>query len=303
MQYEVSGSGQAGRAGSGESDTPGIPDVTAGPEPVTANIPDVTADPEPVTAKPRKRVRAGVFVTAVAAFTAVGFGAAVVIRDQITPAASSAIPSTPAHNQRFVEDDDGTGADSQANILQSTVPGLVRVASARGSGAGVVLTPSGLVLTSALIAAGRGTVSARLLPSGRACTARIVGSDVAHDLTLLQLECGGAFQPVAIGNARDVAAGDAAIAVGTSADGQGFTPVIGNVTSMNAPTVIGAQHLAGLLRTTAQVIPGQSAGGPLVNLSGQVIGIDLTGSAHGASITGYAIPINEALAFARQLKR
>lgn len=289
MQDEASGSGQAGRAGSGENATPGIPDVTA--------------NPEPATAKPRKRVQAGVFTVAVAAFAAVGFGASVVIRDQIAPATASAIPSPPAHNQRFVEDVDGTGADAQANILQSTVPGLVHIASTRGSGAGVVLTPSGLVLTSAQIAAARGTVSARVLPSGRACTARVIGSDAAHDLALLQLECGGTFQPVAIGNARDVVAGDEAVAVGTGANGRSFTPATGNVTSVNAAAVIGGRHLAGLLQTTAQFVSGQSAGGPLVNLSGQVIGIDLTGLARGASITGYTVPINEALAVARQLKR
>src|SRR5450755_343307 len=282
MNDDAGGRGHAGSAGSGENDAPSIPDVNAAPEPVTA--------------KPRKRVRAGVFAAAAAAFTAVGFGATMVIRDQITPAASSAIPSPPAHNQRFVEDDDGTGADAQANIVQSTVPGLVRIASARGSGTGVVLT-------SAQIAAGRGTVSARVLPSGRTCTARIVGSDAAHDLTLLQLECGGPFQPVAIGNARGVAAGDAAVAVGTSAGGRAFTPVIGNVTSTDVTMTIGGHHVAGLLRTTAQLIPGQSAGGPLVNLSGQVIGIDLTGSVRGATVTGYAVPVNEALAVARQLKR
>lgn len=288
MQDDANGRGHAGSAGSGGNDRPSIPDVNAGPAPVAA--------------KPRKRVRAGFFVVAAAAFTAVGFGASVVIRDQIAPAASSAIPSPPAHNQRFVEDDDGTGADAQANILQSTVPGLVRVASARGSGAGVVLTPSGLVLTSAQIAAGRGTVSARVLPSGRACTARIVGSNAAHDLALLQLECGGTFRPVAIGNARGAAAGDAAVAVSTGASGRSFTPAIGNVVSTDATMTIGGHHLAGLLRTTAQLIPGQGAGGPLVNLSGQVIGIDLTGSARGASVTGYAVPINEALAVAAQLK-
>ena len=55
------------------------------------------------------------------------------------------------------------------------VPGLIRIASARGSGTGVVLTPPGLALTSAQVAAGRGTVTARELPSGHACAARIVG--------------------------------------------------------------------------------------------------------------------------------
>ncbi len=293
MQDDASGGGQADSTGSRGNDAPGIPDVKAGR----------SFRPQATTAKPGKRVLAGAFVAAAAVFIAVGFGATLVIRDQLDPAsASSAIPSPPAHNQMFVEDDNGTGADSQANILQSTVPGLVRIASARGTGAAVVLTPSGLVLTSAQVAAGRGTVSARVLPSGRAYTARIAGSDSAHDLTLLQLEGGGVFRPVAIGNARDVAAGDAAVAVGTSAGGRAFTPAIGNVASTNAATAIGGHHLAGLLQTTAQVIPGQSAGGPLVNLSGQVIGIDLTGSARGATVTGYAIPVNEALTVARQLK-
>lgn len=168
MQDDANGRGHAGSAGSGGNDRPSIPDVNAGPAPVAA--------------KPRKRVRAGVFVVAAAAFTAVGFGASVVIRDQIAPAASSAV------------------------------------------------------------------------------------------------------------------------AVSTGASGRSFTPAIGNVVSTDATMTIGGHHLAGLLRTTAQLIPGQGAGGPLVNLSGQVIDIDLTRSARGASVTGYAVPINEALAVAAQLK-
>jgi S1-C subfamily serine protease len=57
------------------------------------------------------------------------------------------------------------------------------------------------------------------------------------------------------------------------------------------------------MKTTAQVVAGQSAGGPVVNLSGQVVGIDLSGSARGANVTSYAVPVNEALQVARQLKR
>ncbi len=94
----------------------------------------------------------------------------------------------------------------------------------------------------------------------------------------------------------------AAISVSTSATGRAYTLAIGNVTAIGTATTIGGHHLAGLMQTTAQLVPGQSAGGPLVNLSGQVIGIDLAGLAHGTSITSYAIPINEALAVARQLK-
>lgn len=102
--------------------------------------------------------------------------------------------------------------------------------------------------------------------------------------------------------ARDFAADAAAISVSTSATGKAFTLAIGNITAISAATTIGGHRLAGLMQTTARLVPGQSAGGPLVNLSGQVLGIDPAGSAHGTSITSYAIPMNEVLAVARQLK-
>ncbi len=52
----------------------------------------------------------------------------------------------------------------------------------------------------------------------------------------------------------------------------------GNVSGTSAATTIAGHRLTGLLRATAQVIPGQGIGGPLVNLSGEVIGITLAGS-------------------------
>jgi S1-C subfamily serine protease len=56
------------------------------------------------------------------------------------------------------------------------------------------------------------------------------------------------------------------------------------------------------MTTSAQVLAGQSAGGPVVNLSGQVVGIDLAGSAHGADVISYAVPMNQALRVVRQLR-
>jgi S1-C subfamily serine protease len=56
------------------------------------------------------------------------------------------------------------------------------------------------------------------------------------------------------------------------------------------------------MTTSAQVFAGQSAGGPVVNLSGQVVGIDLSGSAHGTDVTSYAVPMNQALRVAQQLR-
>jgi S1-C subfamily serine protease len=255
-----------------------------------------------VTSK-RKTLVIGGLAAAAVAFTAIGFGAASLIRGHLDTAAAAAIPTPPAANQLFVADDDGTGADSQENILQSTVPGLVHITSATGSGTGVVLTPSGLVLTSAQLAARRGTIVAKMLPSGHVYPATVVGADAAHGLALVQLAGGSAVKPAAIGNSADFAAGAAATSVSTSPTGKAFTLSIGNVVSMRSSAAVGGQALAGLMQSSARFIPGQSAGGPLVNLSGQVVGIELTGSADGARVTSYAVPINQALTIARQLKR
>jgi putative serine protease PepD len=163
----------------------------------------------------------GAYVAAAAAFTAVGFGATSVIRDQLGSAsAASAIPTPPPANQTFVEDHDGTGADSQENILQSTVPGLARITSAHGSGSGVMLTRSGLLLTSSQIGSGGGAITVRVLPSGHAYRATVTGSDPAHGLALLQIQGGSGFTPVAVGNSADFAVGAAATSVSTNASGK-----------------------------------------------------------------------------------
>ena len=300
MPDNVSGSRHPGDGGKGINHEPGEPERNASrPSGV------------PSGKRQRKTIIVATSVAAAAVFTAMGFGVTSVIRDRVTSAAAaSAIPSPPAHNQRFVEDDEGAGADSQANILQSTVPGLVRVESGSGAGTGVVLTSSGLVLISAAVtsgpgpggaaAHGAGTITARLLPSGRAFTARIVGSDPAHGLTLLQVESGSAFRPVAVGNSRDVGAGAAVISIAASANGRAFTLGVGSLTGEDAAFTVGGRRLTGLMATTARVMPG-GVGGPLVNLSGQVIGLDVAGWARGVDATGYAIPVNSALAVARQL--
>ena len=65
---------------------------------------------------------------------------------------------------------------------------------------------------------------------------------------------------------------------------------------------VGGQRLTGLLVSTARVMPGEETGGPLVNLSGQAIGINVAGAGSGLHHTGFAVPINEALAVAKSIQ-
>ncbi len=219
-------------------------------------------------------------------------------------AAASAIPAPPPANAGFVEDDNGTGADNQANILQYTAHGLVHVLAGRDSGprVGIVLTPSGIVLTSGQGLRRDASLVVRTVLSGRAFKARVIGTDAARDLALLQIEGGATFQTVAVGNSQRFAVGAAVTAVGSRGLGRTFTLDIGNLARRNVTVVIGGRRVAGLLESSTRVLAGEETGGPLVNLSGQVIGLDVAGAGSGVNSTGYAVPINEALAAARQMQ-
>jgi S1-C subfamily serine protease len=263
--------------------------------------------PGPGPAKRRGYGRRSVvaYVAAGALGIGIGFGIAGLVRvlSPSSASASSVIPSPPAANHKFVEDDNGTGQDNQENILQDTAPGLVHIVSSAGAsvGLGLVLTPSGIVLTSDQTLQGAGRVTVRVVLSGRAFTAKVVGSDSAEDLALLQIEGGSGFTPTAIGTSRDLAVGDEITSVGSAGKTKTFTLYLGNVTSLNATAAVGGRRMAGLLQTTSHVVGSQEIGGPLVNLSGQVVGIDVAGTESGLHSTGFAIPVNEALAVAKQI--
>ena len=268
------------------------------------------ARPKPGQPPPKtwrhSRVRFMVYVAACALGSGIGFGIggfAKVVGSSSSASASSVIPSPPAANHKFVEDDNGTGQDNQENILQDTAPGLVHIVSSAGAsvGLGLVLTPSGIVLTSDQTLQGAGRVTVRVVLSGRAFTAKVVGSDSAEDLALLQIEGGSGFTPTAIGTSRDLAVGDEITSVGSAGKTKTFTLYLGNVTSLNATAAVGGRRMAGLLQTTSHVVGSQEIGGPLVNLSGQVVGIDVAGTESGLHSTGFAIPVNEALAVAKQI--
>ena len=236
---------------------------------------------------------------------------------------SAAIPYPPKVNPTFVEDDDEVGQDNQENILQATAPGLVQIVASSGApvGSGLVITPSGKVLTSDQILSGAGQVTARFAMAGALFRARVIGTDPAAGLALLQLEGGGGrpFPTVSLGNSANftTSAARAQIASWHVGQGTGFTVTalgsssavagatldVGTLTSLGAAATAGGQHLTGLLQTTAQVVPGQETGGPLVDLSGQVIGIDLVGTGSGLHNVGYAVPVNQALAVARSIDR
>ena len=247
-----------------------------------------------------------------------GFGLTRLIAPPRVAAPSAVIPSPARSGGVFVEDDDETGADSEANIFQATVPGLVHIISdGQPVGIGLVLTPSGKVLTTYQPSAVAAGLTAKYLVSGTTFQATVLGTDPGAGLALLQMQGGDgrSFSTVEVGNSDALAEDAHAVkqlsyhlpgkvmdtAVGTTGTQDAVVINTGLLVAPNRTVTVAGKTLTGLMQSRLQSASPGEIGGPLVNLSGQVIGITVAGDGTGLKVNGYAMPINQALAITRQM--
>jgi S1-C subfamily serine protease len=264
-----------------------------------------------------KRFRLSVIAAAflLAAGFAFGVGRVIGLGDTVI---LTSIPRPSTAKNVFIEDDNGIGADNQANILQSTAVGMVHVLSGGTSvGIGLVLTESGKVLTTYRPSAGATNLAAEYVISRATFKATVIGVDKAAGLALLQLEGGNGrqFSTVQVGNSATIVQSAQAsrqksyhvrgevnvTAVGTTGRQNAVSIDVGTLASLDTTVDVGTATRSGLMASVLQAAMPSAIGGPLVNLNGQVIGIIVGGSGTGLHIVGYAIPINTALAVATQI--
>jgi S1-C subfamily serine protease len=180
--------------------------------------------------------------------------------------------------------------------------------SAIGAGTGIVIDPS-VILTNNHVVAGATDLTARSIANGQVFPANVIGYDRQHDIAVLQLAGGGL--PVAnIGNSGTVKVGDPVVSLG-NAGGAGGAPsveegrvgALNQTVSANDALTGSTETLTGLIQVDANIRPGDS-GGPTVNSANQVIGMNTAATAnyHLGRGQGFAIPINEAMAIAGQIR-
>jgi len=162
---------------------------------------------------------------------------------------------------------------------------------AAGMGSGVIVREDGYVLTNNHVVEGAAEVLVQL-SDGRKVDAKIVGTDPATDLAVLKVEATG-LHPATLGDSEAIQVGDWVLAVG-SPFGLEQTVTAGIISGKNRVQGIigGGQGFEDFLQTDAAINPGNS-GGPLVNLRGEVVGINtaiLSRSGASAGI-GFAIPV------------
>jgi len=209
-------------------------------------------------------------------------------------------------------------AEEQNNIAvyKRVLPSVVNITSTtlvfdffygtvpqQGQGSGFILDKAGHILTNFHVVDGANRGIEVMLYNKRRYPARVVGVDKVHDLALLQIDAPD-LQPVTLADSSQLNVGQKVYAIGNPF-GLSGTMTRGIISSIRSIRNADGAPIEDAIQTDAAINPGNS-GGPLLNSSGEVIGINTMIASNGAdqsSGIGFAIPINTAKAVLADLIR
>jgi len=170
-------------------------------------------------------------------------------------------------------------------------PGFERRAKRTSLGSGVIIDGDrGFILTNAHVVTKAESISV-VLKDERTFTAHLVGSDPESDLAVLKIETDKPLPAVAMGRSDDLMIGETVIAIGNPF-GFSHTVTTGVVSALNRSVRTDDAVFHDFIQTDASINPGNS-GGPLLNINGDLVGINTAIYAKAQGI-GFAIPIDKA---------
>ncbi|MEV4442604.1 trypsin-like peptidase domain-containing protein, partial [Streptomyces sp. NPDC049577] len=253
----------------------------------------------PVVGRGRRRRRPAALLAAVALVAAVaGGGAAALVGELTGGAAPGTSRATPVQNVSSKE----TGV---AAVAKAVSPSIVEIkaatAAGQSTGSGVIITGDGEVITNNHVVAGADSVQVSL-SDGTTKTGKVVGTDPDKDLALVKIQDAKGLKAAVLGDSRRVQVGDQVVAIG-SPEGLTGTVTSGIVSALNRDVTVSkeqgrSQDQRGLprwpfefggnqyngdtgssrttykaIQTDASLNPGNS-GGALINMNGEIIGIN-----------------------------
>ncbi len=187
---------------------------------------------------------------------------------------------------------------SQRHLDRPGGPRPGRPQRVEGMGAGVILHPSGYILTNHHVVAGVERIFVTLA-DGQTFQAVRIASDAGEDLAVIKVRAPSPLTPIQPGTSSDLMLGEPAIAIGNPF-GYDHTITRGIISALHRRVQVNDELIyQDLIQTDAAINPGNS-GGPLLNADGQMIGVTVAVRA-GAQGIGFAIPVDRALVVAARL--
>jgi 2-alkenal reductase len=218
---------------------------------------------------------------------------AVVAQPVIAPVAAQGAPTQPA--QPAASGAAASESDSMVSAVQKVAPAVVTVLNTgpqgSGSGSGVIISDKGYILTNNHVVEGASKLAV-VFNDGARRDATLIGTDPLNDVAVIQVS--GKLPAVAtVGDAAALQPGEQVLAIGSPLGNFRNTVTAGVVSALNRSV----GPMEGLIQTDAAINSGNS-GGPLINLSGEVVGIntlvvrndELSSSAAPVEGLGFSVP-------------
>jgi S1-C subfamily serine protease len=273
--------------------------------------PDPTAaygPPAPPGRTRRERRRARRTIASVTAFVTLvaALGLGVALASDFGSSSRSSSPARSVAQQQLNASEIAAQIDPAIVDITSTLS----LEGATAAGTGMVVTPSGEVLTNNHVIEGETSITAKVGNRSQTYNARVLGTDPTDDVALLQIEGVSGLPTVKLGASSKVTIGQPVVAIGNALNlpgppkvTQGTTTALGR--SITVRDGLGhAEQLSNLIQTNAALQPGNS-GGPLIDANGRVIGMNTAAAADSTDATsnvGFAIPIDAANSIVQQIQ-
>lgn len=169
-----------------------------------------------------------------------------------------------------------------------------------GAGTGFLVSSDGYIVTNRHVVADTGATYTVLLSTGEQKPAQVIYKDQGNDLALVKIT-GSGYPAVSLGSSRDLKLGQSVFAVGNALGEYNNSISVGVVSGLERDITAGGESLKGVIQTDAAINPGNS-GGPLVDLGGQVVGVNVA-TVQGASSISFSIPIDQVKSLVEAARR
>jgi serine protease Do len=165
----------------------------------------------------------------------------------------------------------------------------------QGTGSGFIVDPNGYIITNYHVVDKADTIKVKVPEDPTEYKAKLIGFDRETDLAVIKINPEKKLPILRVGNSDAVQAGDWAVAIG-SPFGLEATLTVGIISAKGRNNIAGAAQFQSFIQTDAAINPGNS-GGPLLNINGEVIGVNtaIATETGGYQGVGFALPINTAV--------